>query len=515
MRRGITIILIVILLLFYSIYPKNKFSNIDGDGVDTLSKKSNWDLFLTENYFDNLYIVFAGPYPQSPTSSFGHIFITLEPKNKKPLLLWPTIDFSANSENIDSFEFFINGIFGELNGQYRIEPFYEKYRQYTFIESRPLWLFPFSISDKEKRNLLMNIYNRLEKNYPYTFSKKNCASQIDALLGASIGTMKNNVGIIYYPKTILKEWSDRLGDPLFIESMNNIINEFYNKSKVDMSSESSEIDKLTEAEKVLLLKSLEWKYAHQAEHLNEDRKEFIKKLRLIVANAKYKQESSFNKYRKDFKLHPTMLIGSGINYLKDKTVEYLISYRFGLHEFYENTSVYPSNDYLSIFNLEMGLRDNKIMLNKLFLFDQLSLQPITAYSNFLSWRIGIGIERMVEYKNRPIIYGLFNGIGYTIPLFKDRLNLSLLMNLSPVYTQYNGFTILYGPELILQLNISDDIKIMNKFETTLTTKAALKNVYNNETNLGIGLGDSFILLLKYNYAKYDYGYTFRLDYYLD
>ncbi|MFZ1518788.1 MAG: DUF4105 domain-containing protein [Ignavibacteriaceae bacterium] len=508
-------IFVVILLSIISIYPKNIVSNINCVNGDTLVEKSNWELFLKENYFSKLYIVFAGPYPQSPTSSFGHIFLVLEPVNKRPLLLWPTIDFSANSDNMDSFEFFIQGIFGELNGRYRIEPFYEKYRQYTFIESRPLWLFPLRLSDDEKNNLLLNIFNQQEKDHPYTFSRKNCASQIDALLRTALGMEIVTNRVIYYPKTILSNWDDKIEAPMFIESMNNLIAEFYEVSNIDLSSEHYELEKLTEAEKALLLKSLEWKYAHQNEHLNEERTEFIKKLRLIVAKAEPNQISNFSKYKRDFKLHPSMLIGSGLKYSKDKTVEYLINYRFGLHEFYENTSVYPANDYLSLFKIEMGFRDNKIMLNKLFLFDQLSLQPITSYSKYLSWRIGLGIERMTEYDNRPIVYGLFNGIGYTVPILEDRLNLSLLMNVSPVFTQYNGFTILYGPEFIFQLNVSDNIKIMNKFETTLSTKEALKFVYSNETNIGFGIGDEFILLLQYDYAEYENGYTLRLNYYLD
>ncbi len=519
MKRIITwriiITFIVILLSNIVVFSVEVSQRGKNSTVQDTSTSNAWNLFLKENDFNNLYLVFAGPYPASPTSSFGHIFILLEPKENRPFLLWPAIDFSTTKDENGSLDFFLKGIFGGLAGEYRIVPFIEKYREYTFIESRPLWLFRFHLSNVEKDNFLHNVFNLQNKHYPYRFSNKNCASQIDSLLRISLNEPSTNERLIFFPKTILNNWGSRIDKPMYIESMNNIIYDNFRNSKLDISNDIYDIKKLSNAELALLLDKLEWKYSHETNHLTERQKDYLKKLRIAVSTSKGNAIGIFKKYKKEFDLHPSMFAGSGINLINGNTFEYLINYRFGLHEFYENTSVYPTNDYLSLLKIEIGLRNKNIRLNEFFLFNQLSLQPISPLFNYLSWRIGLGIEREIEYNNTPLAYGLFNGIGYTVPIIKNNVNLSLLADVSPIYVQHYGFSVLYGPEAILQIYFNSNIKLMNNFREIFTSRKDIKNIFYNETSIGVDLSKLITTLFQFKYSKYNKWYSIKLNYYLN
>ncbi len=506
----IVILLSNIVIFSAEISQKNK----NRIGQDT-STSNSWNLFLKDNDFKNLYLVFAGPYPASPTSSFGHIFILLEPKGKRPFLLWPTIDFSTTKDESGSLDFFLKGIFGGLVGEYRIVPFIDKYREYTFIESRPLWLFKFHISDVEKDNFLHNVFKLQKKSYTYRFSNKNCASQIDSLLRISLNVPFPSERLIFFPKTIINNWESRIDKPMYIESMNNIIYDNFRNSNLDISNDNYDLTKLSNAELALLLDKLEWKYSHETNHLTEEQKDYLKKLRMAVSTSKGNTIGIFKKYKKEFELHPSMYLGSGINLINRNTFEYLINYRFGLHEFFENTSVYPANDYLSLLKMEIALRNKDIRLNEFFLFNQLSLQPISPLFNYLSWRIGLGIEREIEYMNTPLAYGLFNGIGLTVPIIKNDMNFSLLADVSPIYLQHSGFSILFGPEAILQIHFNSNIKLMNTFREIFTSRKDIKNIFYNETSVGVDLSKLITALLEFKYSKNIKWYSIKLNYYLN
>ncbi len=509
-----TNIIMFILLLNIKSFPED-LSHVKDKltATDTLDNDT-CENFLIENYFTKLYLVFAGPYPASPTSSFGHIFILFEPKNDRPIFLWQTLDFSANIDSVGSLEFFLKGIFGGLVGEYRVVPFFEKYREYTFIESRPLWLFPFILNENEKIQLLSNMYNLQKKSFQYNFNNKNCASQIDSLLVSSIDNSNVSDRAVFFPHTLLSNWLNRIGDPIYIESMQSFLEEGISEIPENILEPNYNISKLTDSEKGLLLNILEWKYEHENVYLTSEQKNLLKELRISLSKSKNNSFVNFNNTSKEFNLHPTISGAFGIKHYNDNTQEFLLNYRFGTHEFYENTTVFPENDYLSILKMEIGIRKNKIALNEVWLFNQLSLQPISPLATLMSWRIGLGMERKNEYKNSPIASGLFTGIGLSTTPFNKNINLSLLMNISPVYMQDYGLTILYGPEFITQLNIFNTLKIMNCFRYVLTSNKHIQNVFSNETKIGIELTNASNLYLQFNYYG-DSFFIIRYNFYIN
>ncbi|MBK7103839.1 MAG: DUF4105 domain-containing protein [Ignavibacteriae bacterium] len=515
-QRRITKILLVILLSSITIFSAEySTKNLSENYIDTLSEKVSLEIFLKENSIEKLYLVFAGPYPASPTSSFGHLFVLLEPKEKRPFLLWPSLDFSATTDGIGSFEFFLKGIFGGLVGEFRIVPFFEKFREYTFIESRPLWLFPIELNEAEKLSFLKNFFNLQNKSFPYLFANKNCASQIDSIFNISFNKTNISNRVFFFPKTIIDNWKGRIGEPMFVESTSNIINESIYKLPLDFSEENFNLTELSNSEIALLLNFLEWKNSNKKEHLTETEIEIIKKLRILVSKSEEATINIFKNYNKEFDIHPSVLLGGGIKIIHNNSPTYLLNFRLGLHDFFESYDVYPANDYLSLFKTDIGFSTKKIFIDEFYLFNQLSLQPISVLSNYLSWRIGLGLQRKSEYVNNILTYGLFAGIGYSISILKNSFNLSALMEVSPVYLQNYGFSVLFGPELIIQAKLSNRVKLMHNFKVTFNTTKKLEDVIFNETSFGIELPKLNILYMQLKYSKENISYSIKLNHYIN
>ena len=79
--------------------------------------------------FKQLYIVFAGPYPASPSSAFGHILLVFEPEtnvlNDSALLkpqLWTALNYAGDTEDYGHLEILWYGLNGNLDGHYEVLP---------------------------------------------------------------------------------------------------------------------------------------------------------------------------------------------------------------------------------------------------------------------------------------------------------------------------------------------------------------------------------------------------------
>ena len=321
--KAIWVRLIIVLPFFLNNYTYSQSLDINNVQLDSFKRKMD---------FNKLYLVFAGPYPSSPSSSFGHIFILFEPKVQKPLLLWSALNFGVNIDSISSIEMFTKGIFGGLFGEYKIISFYEKLREYTFVESRPLWLFPLSLSNDQKSIFIKNLLTQMDIKYKYRFHDKNCASKLSLLLGKALDhKLKNN--LYTAPHDVLVEFKDYLEDPFYIESTERALNNFLISKEKNLNSLAVQ------------LQILEWKYNKRKRPLSVKEQNKIKKLRVLVANSKQKKESLFIKSPLEFHMHSPFKLSIGSELQNKTNYIYNFGFRLALHEFEDNSSVFPNYDF--------------------------------------------------------------------------------------------------------------------------------------------------------------------------
>lgn len=494
-----------ILLFNINLYSYNNDFDKKTSDNDSIQISQSTLNFIESHSFTKLYLVFAGPYPSSPTSSFGHIFILLKPKSEKPFLLWDAIDFSADISNYSTLEFFYRGIFSSLEGKYKIIPFYEKLREYTFIESRPLWLFEIEMTENESFEFLAEVNSKLGKEFKYKFSNANCASEIYRLI---IDTKNQNEKIsnsLVLPNNIIKNLNKYEG--MYIESIYEHLEKIKNFIDVNNTNKSSFLQNR--------LTFLEWKYTQQNALLDSNEMAEISNLRKDIATSDKPAYNNLIAENKDFSMHPSM--NTKIGFTNQSGLENFlnIGYRFGIHNFFESFSVYPKNDYLELFKIDFSFNKSKLILDNLLLFDQTSLQPISFLSSPASWKLGFGMKRKSEFKDRKLASGLFLAYGYSFSILDKFLSLSLLLNTEPIFFKIDQFNLLFGTEAIIRFNYNDRLKLLTSIKCDLQDLSDIKYLYRFDNSLAYRISDKYIIFLNINQTMFNQDYGIQIKYYFD
>jgi hypothetical protein len=393
--------------------------------------------------FKKYILFFAGPYPSSPSSSFGHIFILLEPPkaSKKSILLWDVVNFGAQVENMGSFEQFYKGIAGTLTGNFQLLTFGEKLRDYTFLESRPLWLFPVSLTISEADSFLGHLYQTQNKFYQYRFHDKNCAYMIEYLLNKSI-KQENNPSFVVTPRDVIQNLSSRIQQPNYVASLEETLNSNTNDNQ----------------SAAFQLKLLEWKYQRRKQGITATEKMHLDSLRrrITAENIRYEQ-SIFKAYEKAFFMHPSSEIRVGSNF-RHYSNTWNLTFRGGLHEFQDNHDIFPKYDFVRVFKADIEI-SKKAKMNYFWLYDQLSTPPSTSIMSYFSWRLAFGAERRYEIKEQPIYTGLFLGYGYSKNLLGNSLHSTVMLNINPVYNKAEGFKFHISPQVLIKSVLSESLKL--------------------------------------------------------
>ena len=497
-------------------HPANRLNTQDLF-TNNYNPQNSWNYFKNEHAFKNVFLVFAGPYPTSPSSTFGHLFLLLEPvqSNDKPMLLWDSINFSANVQGINSFVKYYKGIFGGLVGYYQIMPFYEKLREYTFIESRPIWIFPLILDTIEKDLLLYYLYQEYYKKYNYKFHQTNCASKIESIINKSINKNITENPLITSPRLVIMNLNERLMIPYFIDSTENTLKSKKSNKIIKFDSEFSSENKNIpiKSEASILLKILEWKYFQRNTLLNNDEQKLLEDLRIMASESETSNNIELVKQKKLFRIHAPVKYGIGTQSGIHNDHELGFQFRLGLHEFSDNYDVYPKYDFITLMKVRMAIRKDHIILNELWLFDQLSLNPNNVISSYISWRFGLGLVRIADGNNEYLSKGMYWGIGKTISPINEKTSFSFLINLNTIFEEKNDYSMYFVPELttllffnkILKMNLaissSQNISKNSQAKTFFKTNIVidLDSEYQLDFNsIGSSIGLSFHLyLLKY------------------
>lgn len=487
----------------------NQTTNYDSTIVNPT--ESTLPLFKQKYAFSKLYIVFAGPYPASPSSAFGHLFILLKPQEpyNASILNWPVINFAADISNENTTTSIIKGLFGGLKGKFKILPFHEKLREYTFIESRPLWIFPFSISKQEKDTLLTNLYLFKDKSFSYRFTNNNCASQIKQLLKNQIKLPVTEQAFSVSPMDVIEHFKKNLETPYFVESVENyLIREMGTKPSTQKSIYRSH------KENEILLTLLEWRYARRKTHLTNSEKQQLDDLRLRIAKGKSIPIKILTKNLTPFTTHALSQFGIGLSNKIGQHHPVHFSFRLGMHNFEDDYSVYPKHDYIEFGKIELNRRAGMTFLEKLWLFNQYSLIPYNVINNHTSWRFAIGGQKNWALKKGIFEYGLYTSFGKTVHLFSKHLYFSYLFNTHFLKAYKGAFNLQYGPEIITRYYFGKSIKLR------LILNTFLKNVKFNRYNyllsydINIPVFETFFIKFKHSKTKYKHKFELTIFSYL-
>ena len=458
---------------FGSLYAQENGSTIQSDSIPV---------------FKQLYIAFAGPYPASPSSALGHIFLVIEPDtlSKTPYLLWKAINFGADIESINQIELFWYGLFGGLKGKFSELYFHEKIQEYSNIESRPIWLIPVNLSYQEKRRFQIELENRKNETYNYRFTNLNCVNYIEDLVLASIDSNTAMPTRFYTtPEDFIISspiLQSRISKPILLKSIEQILSENSIHKSQNLSFQLLFLEKKLQLENKMPSKK---------------QQSVLEELRVSVMNQKNESIQKVVFQDQKLYLHPLQFFESFAG-ISDKQSELRLNYRFAAHDFHDKDDAFSRVELIEVAKLSLGFSaKQKPIVHSYSIFNQMSLQASTALSNYYAWSLSIGGKRRIDLENSPFSHEFIIGTGKSFYWFDNKNYTSaFLVSFAPSYIHFNGFNFDLKLEYI-QLVHFKAITWLQKVEQYVDIfhqKFRFNPVYSSE--ISFRMANSFRLMQK-------------------
>lgn len=378
--------------------------------------------FLEKVNAEKVFIVFPAAYLNSPSSMFGHTFLRLKAAHRNNPLLDYAVNFAANADDSENTILYsLRGLSGGYPGQFSVVPFYDKIKEYSFLDSRDIWEYELKLTDKETKQLVRHIWELQQIQFDYYFLTENCSYRLVTLLSAISDRIDANgeyrfravptdtlrflsktpgFGDIQYrpsqvtklraAQTHIKQQDldliqhtvlDANADPftlLHTENPKASLNLAYDYARYVAAKEKRNLRHLSARTLKLLSLRAQQKtddYSHQTpEHI---------KPATTIATPKVRDEQG----------HETLTFTAQRG--QNKTGDFLnLGIRGAYHDLLDPPAGYPAGAQLVLFDLQLRqfIDQNKTTLERLAFVDIFSNTPVDQLVKPRSWRVGFGLQ---------------------------------------------------------------------------------------------------------------------------
>jgi len=134
---------------------------------------------------DRISLIFPTAFPNSPSSMFGHTLLRIDSSRaaRGTELLSYAVNFAAAAgDDAKGLGFAWKGLTGGYPGIFGLFPYYEKVKQYAWIEHRDVWAYPLDLNGAETERLVDHLWEMDGVRFDYYFLTKNCSYQLLSLL---------------------------------------------------------------------------------------------------------------------------------------------------------------------------------------------------------------------------------------------------------------------------------------------------------------------------------------------
>ena len=170
-------------------YPARFFwlqSKLGKEYFGTETACPNFEKWRDELSTDGLTLIFPAAYLNSPSSMFGHTLMRLDSANSKSELLSYSINYAANADpNDNELVFSYKGLSGGYPGVFSVLPYYEKVKEYNYLESRDVWEYELDITAEELEQFVRHVWEVKDAHFDYYFFTENCSYHLLTLLDAA------------------------------------------------------------------------------------------------------------------------------------------------------------------------------------------------------------------------------------------------------------------------------------------------------------------------------------------
>lgn len=463
--------------------------------------------YIDNVIYDNIYISYASENIISPMSMMGHIFIKIDGYNKqKDINVNNAVSYYANY-NKDTewiWSFYYKSLFYYSNGIYNILPYRQKLIEYNDLGKRNIQDYKLNLTQEEKEYIILHIWELKDINAPYNFIIHNCGVATIRILAVA------NDNFNY---AIIKPWATPLDvlKRIYAKNLINGIDIFPSEQyKIQMFknnfsyAENKIIDNFIKNEDVSeLLKNdrkndLLFMTDIVSGHLviNQDiTEEKYKNIQKIIADNFDGMESVMLKNITKIQLNSPFSSAIQLNYEKYKSNDGM---SINLYPVYrtlnDNNNEYFNEFALNLLNIDLfvDFDNSETILKSLDLINVKSILPVSYFINSLSFNINLGYkDGFYETDNRGNFYGeLGIGKAYTfIDLITPYIMINGLFFKKPYLKIETGTIFKY-----------QNAKIIANYNYFLAQNKKIESIINIDFNLYIN--DRFAINFAYKYYNF-------------
>ena len=439
---------------------------------------------------EKVFLVFPAAYLNSPSSMYGHTLFRLKKRGNETPLLDFAVNYAANTDpNDNQLVFSYKGLSGGYPGVVSVMPYYQKVKEYNFLENRDIWEYELDLNQAEVDQFVRHIWEMKRTSMPYYFFSQNCSYQLLTMLDAASDrfNLASQFDIWAIPADTVREIKRQgaLGEVSYRPSTLNKIENML----AQVSSEHIRVARQLVEEEVLDLAQLEsYEPLEQARildvayeysrYLSARKKSSLKHLgsrsiKLLSLRSKLKVNGVFTPVVapsvRDDQGHDTSRLG--VSWQRRLETNYaLLEYRPSYHDVLDPKGGYLEGAELSMFSGSLRWsEENDLELNELNFLNIHSMAPANALMLPKSWHINASLLRDITLDDE-LVFRLRGGAGVTTRIGDASLLAAFWNGAASLDDEYNkGYQLQTGPELKWVASLAD-------------TNVALSYQYLNDIN---------------------------------
>ena len=459
--------------------------------------------FRTQVQATQAVLVFPSYYLGSPSSMFGHTLLRLDPDEADggSEYLSFAINFGALVDPNDNGLFYaFRGLTGGYRGQFEVDQYYKKIRDYNRDENRDIWEYPLNLSAIETERLVQHLWELRGINFAYYFFDENCSYRILELLEVARPGLDLTSA---FPLTaipidtvravqragLVRDKHFRPAQGTELKQRLATVPPELHKTVIELSASAQRLDDadmqaLDPATRAGLIDAA-YKYLRYTQTGAErDLAVAQRSFRLLQALQLHAADLPAVDADPDPATSPDLSHGSrrlAVGLWNEEERDYLtLGLRMSLHSLVENRNGFPPGAQINIGNLDLRVEDDgQLDLNRLDLVDIVSLSPRDRFFKPLSWAVTTGVERQWTGGDEHRVAHVNGGAGATRALWPG----SLIYGLATARLEHNhGFEDPLQPALGMRGGWLQDVGV-----TTLHWEFGAEKFANGETRARLDL----------------------------
>jgi hypothetical protein len=366
----------------------------------------------------SLTLAFPAAYLNSPSSMYGHTFIRINRKHGSNPLLDYSINYAANADPDDNeLVFSYKGLTGGYPGVFSVLPYYQKIKEYSFLEARDIWEYDLDMNETEVAQFVRHTWEIQNTHFDYFFFTENCSYHLLTLLDAAIPRLhlSDQFTVSAIPADTVRVIQDTglIAGTAFRPSTMSLMTHMLDRTTEEIQSGARQLveedadiittlSKFKDTEQAQLLE-LAYQYSrYLAVRKKQDQKRQGKKaISLLSARSKIEQTQVFPEYPvptyRDDQGHRSARVEASLGYLSETPYRQL-GIRAAYHDRLDNVPGYLKGAKLEMFHTQIrhANRENDkehIYIERIGLIDIASYSPRNAFLSPISWEVSTGFKR--------------------------------------------------------------------------------------------------------------------------